>query len=586
MAMDAKERKKLTIQIIAGVVVVALLGFFMWFMFAPSSEQKKQEPLNPSDPMIPSTPEPTTAISVPDGTLMVNPESIQFKQDMPDTVVFQITAMNGPVKIRSALIPQLDADALTVNNIDCPVFPEGGMLSSGKTCTASVTWNGTRSVNSTLTIGTGDNPAAPPVVAGPSVNVPGAVPGAVPGSVPGGVPAAANGQGQGINIPITAVSTKAPVAPNGQPTPVAQATPVPAPQETGATSSARGMSPMQTARENYLAGRRGVGFGSVTPSQGLMPAATSPYASWDNIGVQGTKSSFPTDMSRVVTPDKPMTAVLTYQIDTRQAVTAVATIDRDVYGSSGRTVVIPRGTKVIGSLGGNAQDRVGIAWKQLIRPDGVRFVFEGASGDAMGKGGIPGKINERLLERYGYSLLPNIVSAGLTAALGGQGSTVANNGGTTQTMDARAVAAQILNQPLNQIAQDIYQRKSQMPIQITVPAGTRITIWSTGDLRLKPAGEPDVSSEERNQTANNRQGSSGQAQQNGFNPYGSGNGGSGGSQQMPQQNTGSRSQGSSAGSYGNDDASLQVGRVDANGNYIAPNSVTPSPRSIPMQGGN
>lgn len=578
--MDAKERKKLVIRIGAGVAMLVLLAFAGWWIFGPDSSTPTQtRALSPSDPMIPEKVDPAAA-PAPSGTLSANPGSIVFNKDEPNTVIFTLQAIGGPVQIRSAVVPTADLDTLRVTNIDCPVAPQRP-LAANESCTASVTWSGARSVNSVLTIGVGEQPAggaaavpaAAPVVAPVASGATGAT--AAP-AAPTTIPAAVDGQS--ISIAISAVSTK-PQQTAGQP--------VPPPQD-GAQASApqpaSGMSDIQMARENYLAGRRGAPYNVATGPGGLQPAARSPYTSWDNIGIQGNKSSFPTDMSRVITPDKPLTAVTTYQIDTRSTVTAVATVDRDVYGSSGRTVVIPRGTKIIGSIGGGATDRVGIAWRQLIRPDGVRFVFDGASGDAMGRGGIPGNINNRYLERYGFSLLPTTAAAGLTVALGGQSAQSTNNGGSTQTQDARAVAAQILQQPLQQITQDIFQKKSNIPVQITVPAGTRITVWSTGDLRLKPVGEDDTApGSTQNQQPGQGQGQGAQGQQRGFNPYAQAQG----SGQSQQGQTGqAQAQAPQTGNaQNNDSSSLQVGRVDSNGRYIAPGSSAPAPSALPANNG-
>lgn len=562
MAMDAKQRKTLMIRIGAGVFMVLALVFILWLFLAPSGEQgPPASQLGPSDNMLPQDPktEQTAPAEVKKGVLSSNQSQIQFQNDKPDTVVFTLQALGGPIVIQSALIPTTDADVLKVSNIDCPVAPQ--TLGANMSCTASVTWTGARTVNSTLTITTGEGQTTGANVVGPPTAAPGADPAA-----PGAQPAAAANV---ITIPITATSTK----------PAEQQ--VPAPAEGGQASApqpASGMSAMQMAREAYLAGRRAGGTNVATFGGSLQAAARSPYTSWDNLGVRSTKSSSPTDMSRVITPDKPMTAVLTYQIDTRQTVTAVATVDRDVYGSSGRTVVMPRGSKIIGRVGGGATDRVGIAWNQIIRPDGVRFVFQGESGDAMGRGGVPGRINNRYLQRYGFSLLPTLASAGLTAALGGQSSTAAGTTGTVQTMDARAVAAQILQQPLNTIANDIYSRNQSMPVQITIPAGTRITVWSVGDLRLKPAGEDEDPPRDQNANGAAQQG------QQGFNGFGGQQGQQNGQQQNPYAQQQATQQGggqvSSQQSGSDNGSALQVGRVDSNGNYIAPGANGPMPGPV------
>lgn len=550
--MDTKKRKTIMIRVGAGLVLALVLAFLGWFLFWPSADEgPRQSQLGPSDEMVPTTPTPVAATTP--GSLIVTPSNIEFVQDQPDTIVFQLSAQGGPVAIKDVTLPTVDTDALNIAILDCQAAP--AQLLPGNACTASVTWTGQRSVNSTITVTTTTRDAG-----GNSVdqtqNIAVSAVSTNPNQVQPGAPVDPNATGQVNNLP-------------------AQTPPASPPAQ---TQTASGPSPAQQARESYLQGRRGLPI-AVATAQQLQPSARSPYTSWDNIGVQGTKSSFPVDMSRVITPDKPITAVLTYQIDTRQAVTAVAMVDRDIYGSSGRTVVIPRGTKILGRVGGGATDRVGIAWNQIIRPDGVRFVFEGESGDAMGRGGVPGRINNRYLQRYGYSLLPAITGAGITAALGGQSTQNQGINGASQTQDARAVAAQILQQPLTQIAQDLYQKNSQIPVQITIPAGTRVTVWSTGDLRLKPVGEDDRP-RDQNGAANQQNGQTsafgaprvgGQGGQSGFAPQ--------------QNNAQSQPQGPAQDDFGPVEntppsSSLQVGRVDANGNYIAPGTTAPPPGPI------
>lgn len=542
MAMDAKQKKTLMIRVGAAVIVVIALAFLGYFLFWPSEDdQPKQSQLGPSDTMVPAKPQEIAAS--PGGQLIVTPENMTFVPDKPDTIVFTLRAVGAPVTLNNAVIPTTDTDVLQFANVDCPKPPQ--QLAAGSACSATVTWNGTRTVNSVIRID-----ASTVDTGGATVSTP-------------------------QNVAVTAVSTRPGGAQVGQLPGQPSAVPPPVDPVAAVQQVPAGPNPTQQARDFYLQGRRGAPI-SVANAQ-LQAAARSPYTSWDNVGVQGTRSSFPVDMSRVITPDKPLTAVLTYNIDTRATVTAVAMVDRDVYGGNGRTVVIPRGSKLIGDVGGGSVDRVGVAWKQIIRPDGVRFLFEGASGDASGRGGLPGRINNRYLQRYGFSLLPTFTAAALTAALGGQSSQQNNNSGTSQTQDARAVAAQILQQPLQTISQDLFQKNSQIPVQISIPAGTRLTVWSIGDLRLKPVGEEDRAENDRTQAAAQQQGFSTPAavqrsepgaqqqqqqapvQQQQYRP-----------QPQPQSQNGGQEQGSA----------LQVGRVDANGNYVAPGSSAPPPGPI------
>src|SRR3546814_20576543 len=98
-------------------------------------------------------------------------------------------------------------------------------------------------------------------------------------------------------------------------------------------------------------------------------------------------------MSRVVTMDRVITAVLERPYDSRSSQQVVAQVDRNVYGGHGRSILIPRGSRIIGTASGG-NERVAIQWKQIIRPDGARFIIEASEEEAMGPGGVPGRVNQ------------------------------------------------------------------------------------------------------------------------------------------------------------------------------------------------
>src|SRR3546814_9763210 len=94
---------------------------------------------------------------------------------------------------------------------------------------------------------------------------------------------------------------------------------------------------------------------------------------WKDLNIPTSTSSYPQDMSRVVTMDRVITAVLERPYDSRTSQQVVAQVDRNVYGGHGRSILIPRGSRIIGTAtGGN--ERVAIQWKQIIRHDGARFI--------------------------------------------------------------------------------------------------------------------------------------------------------------------------------------------------------------------
>lgn len=538
--MDHTKQKQRKVQLIAGGLILSVLAISgLVFVMSGEEEVEAVNNLGPSDSMVPADP---SAISIDStGNLLATPSVIDL-DPTNTTQIFSLMATGVPVTINDVRIPSEYSSDLRVNSIDCPA--PTSELAAGATCSASVEWSGATPVSTTIE-----------VLGVSSLNPNRQIKTMIPV------------RAEGVAQDIASIDSQ-PSPDFGAPT----GAPVAAPQGPGTVSDAvamAGPSLQQQRQMAYIQARR-QGQLNPVPGSNLTPTAKSPYASWNNVGAPGMTSSNPTDMSRVITPDKAITAVIANPIDTRMAVTAVAMVDRDIYGNNGRTVVIPRGSKLIGRVGGGV-GRIGIAWSQLIRPDGVRFMFQGESGDAMGRGGVPGRVNEQLLKRYGYSLLPPAVAAGITVALGGRTTTTNGTTGTTESQDAKSVAADILTQPLNQIANDVYQRNSQTPAQTTVPAGTRITVWAIGDLRLKPIGEKDT----QEQATQNRQFASNSGAQVSLPSAAVASGGYGAT---PPQGDG-RSEGAiSEGNY-------PVGTIDENGNYIAPGMTAPAPTQAPLPSG-
>lgn len=257
------------------------------------------------------------------------------------------------------------------------------------------------------------------------------------------------------------------------------------------------------ALASYLQNRSNLGgFDNEMGIGPLTPEADS----WSEVGFGRSTSTFPTDLTRVVTMDKPIPAVLKIGLDTRYSNRAVAQVERDIYGGEGRLIVIPRGSTVIGTVGASGstgEEKVQIQWTRIQRPDGAVFAIEAYGGDAMGRPGAPAYIDNRYLERYGMSLLTTVLNVGVTLGLDGK-QTVQNSGNSNFVggqfgvnngynnnqaivqQDARAVATQQANQYLQGITADLQKEGQQIAPIRTVPPGTRLTIFPSRDLYLKP----------------------------------------------------------------------------------------------------
>lgn len=230
-------------------------------------------------------------------------------------------------------------------------------------------------------------------------------------------------------------------------------------------------------------------------------------------GADREVSSWRVDMSEMILEDKPIPAVLARSVYAgegfSEGVPVTAIVERNVYAEEGRNIIIPAGSRVIGSLGGDNDEgsggnsggavKIGIEWKRLIRPDGSQFLIGGSqTADAQGRAGAIGYLDEQLLKRYSLPLLTSMLqNATAYVMASGKGSTTTD---TSSTTDARSQAANQARenfiQQMDRIFNEILQRKANIKAITYVPAGTRIIIFPNKDLWLNSQSRDKAKQEE------------------------------------------------------------------------------------------
>lgn len=215
-------------------------------------------------------------------------------------------------------------------------------------------------------------------------------------------------------------------------------------------------------------------------------------ADYAEAGLPGLVSTFPVDRTRVITADRYIPAVLENTINSQLPGRAIAVVERNVFGSQGRTVLIPAGARVIGhyrSLARFGEARLDISWSRIIRPDGVSINIDNQAADVMGRTGLPGDLDTRFFEKYGSSLLTSVIAAAGDWALSGSSTSVTSPlGGTTQSLSGRARAGNRLGNDLDQLGQRMVQENVDLRPVLTVPQGTRLNIIPSEDIWLR---DPD-----------------------------------------------------------------------------------------------
>ena len=178
-----------------------------------------------------------------------------------------------------------------------------------------------------------------------------------------------------------------------------------------------------------------------------------------------------------------------------------ATVDRNVYSDNGRTVIIPTGTLLLGYVTGNVPGpyksigRMNVHWYQFILPNGVEFNFSGGndpySADSQGRIGVPGRGSTDYLEQFVMPMLTAIVPAAVNMIapvadkfvnqIDLDNNTVVQSG----TLRSSELAKNEIITAWNQVAQKLMvdMMDNNVP-PFTIPAGTRITVYSPVDLQV------------------------------------------------------------------------------------------------------
>lgn len=178
------------------------------------------------------------------------------------------------------------------------------------------------------------------------------------------------------------------------------------------------------------------------------------------------RSSRLSDPSRTAPQGTIVPAVLETAINSDLPGFARAVVSRDVRAFDGATIVIPRGSKLIGQYRNAVaagQSRAFVVWTRLLRPDGVTIDLASPAADALGRGGLQGKTDQHFFQRFGAAILLSVVS----------GATTRGTGDTVVIGSA---------QDASRIAEIALQKQIDIPPTIKVAQGAPIRVFVARDL--------------------------------------------------------------------------------------------------------
>ncbi len=195
-------------------------------------------------------------------------------------------------------------------------------------------------------------------------------------------------------------------------------------------------------------------------------------------------------------------ATLITRVNTEVPGNVEAQVNRNIYNARGQ-LVIPGGSKLIGSYASdvaNGQDRIYMAFNELVYPDGQFINLGGMTSDGpRGASGTEGTVHNHFWSSLSSALFVALVSQGLTSLSNAAGtqqaggissgpSSVSGNSNSVSTSTSNygqqefSAGSQVISQELQQLLEPYM---SQQP-NITKKQGARITIVLTKNV-LFPA---------------------------------------------------------------------------------------------------
>ena len=164
-------------------------------------------------------------------------------------------------------------------------------------------------------------------------------------------------------------------------------------------------------------------------------------------------------------------------------------VSRDVFAESGREILIPKGSRLIGTYNtgiNRGQVRVLVIWTRLIRPDGIDIDIGSNAVDALGRAGVLGIADNKYSEIFSAAILTSVLDIGLAVTLdkvsNQNNTTTTNANGTTSTGSAAAPAGASAISNIGSVSKDVVNSLLDLRPTITVDQGTKINIFVSKDL--------------------------------------------------------------------------------------------------------
>ncbi|MCR8715693.1 TrbI/VirB10 family protein [Stenotrophomonas indicatrix] len=150
-----------------------------------------------------------------------------------------------------------------------------------------------------------------------------------------------------------------------------------------------------------------------------------------------------------------------------------------VYSINGRSLLLPKGSKIYGAYGGGVKGkRVEVIWDRITTPNGIDVAMSSPGVDQLGGAGHPGQYSAHWGSRIASALMISLLADAFKYAAAEHGpetTTVANNGMTVQSPYESATA-----RSMERLANDALSQRRQPTV--TINQGTIVNVYVAKDV--------------------------------------------------------------------------------------------------------
>ena len=183
-------------------------------------------------------------------------------------------------------------------------------------------------------------------------------------------------------------------------------------------------------------------------------------------------------------------AVLITGVNSDLAGQMIAQVTENIYDSiSGNNLLVPQGTKVIGVYDSKiayGQERVLVAWKRLIFPNGQSLDLNGMEGaDLSGYAGFQDTVDNHYSKIFGSVILMSMLSSGAQLSQSNDNQNNQNNSNNVNSnQSVNQIVAQSLGTNIANTGNSILQKDLNIQPTLKIRAGYQFNIMVTKDMVL------------------------------------------------------------------------------------------------------